>query len=134
MIVADTNVLAYLWIDSPHSSQAEAVQEKDPEWVSPFLWRSEFRNVLASNIRAGTLTLSASLRIMDNVESWMSEHEYDVQSDHVLRLVARSRATSYDCEFVALAEHLCVPLVSNDRALGRAFPEVVVTMREFLLG
>ena len=51
MIVTDTNVIAYLYLEGERSVQVEKVLEKDPHWVAPLLWRSEFRNVLALYMR-----------------------------------------------------------------------------------
>jgi predicted nucleic acid-binding protein len=36
--------------------------------------------------------------------------------------VARSKCSAYDCEFVALAQGLKVPLITTDRKLVREFP------------
>ena len=132
MIVADTNLLAYLWIPSPMKKKAGRILHTDPEWAAPLLWRSEFRNVLASSMRGGRIALDDGIGIMHRVERWMAGREYTIDSDHVMRLVDASRASAYDCEFVALAEHLDVPLVTNDRGLTRAFPGVAVTPVEFL--
>ncbi len=43
MIVVDTNLIVYLYLESKHSPLAEQVLMKDPEWHAPLLWRSEFR-------------------------------------------------------------------------------------------
>lgn len=45
MIVVDTNVIVYLYMTGDYSAQAEQALLKDPLWVAPPLWRSEFRNV-----------------------------------------------------------------------------------------
>ncbi len=37
MIAVDTNVIAYLYLTSPHSAQAERVLLKDSLWVAPIL-------------------------------------------------------------------------------------------------
>ena len=34
----------------------------------------------------------------------------------------------YDCEFVALAKQTGIPLVTEDAALLRAFPDIAMTM------
>ncbi|MBI4189321.1 MAG: type I restriction-modification system subunit M N-terminal domain-containing protein [Betaproteobacteria bacterium] len=45
---------------------------------------------------------------------------------------AGSSLTAYDTEFVALAVALAVPLVTADKIVFRAFPEVAMTMDAFL--
>ncbi|MGK7895136.1 MAG: VapC toxin family PIN domain ribonuclease, partial [Xenococcus sp. (in: cyanobacteria)] len=51
MIVADTNVIAYLFLQGERTEQAETLLLFDSEWIAPYLWRSEFRNILALYIR-----------------------------------------------------------------------------------
>ena len=47
MIVVDTNILVYLYLPTKYTPHAEKLLENDPVWIAPYLWRSEFRNVLA---------------------------------------------------------------------------------------
>jgi predicted nucleic acid-binding protein len=51
MIVADTSLIASLLLSTPATASAEAVLERDPEWTAPHLWRYEFKNVLATQMR-----------------------------------------------------------------------------------
>src|SRR5439155_280647 len=44
VIVVDTNLLVYLYVSGQNTAQAETVLVRDPVWVAPLLWRSEFRN------------------------------------------------------------------------------------------
>lgn len=87
------------------------------------LWRSEYRNVLAGGLRAGKLTLTEGNRVLDRAAAGLSGGEHVVADELVLELVSRSRCSAYDCEFVALAEALGVPLVTDDKALLAAFPK-----------
>ena len=66
MIVADTNIISYLIINSEFTDLAEKVYKQDPEWSAPRLWRSEFRNILAFYNRNNVL----SLDIMLNLSIW----------------------------------------------------------------
>ncbi len=124
MIVADTNLLAYLLLGGPGTGLARQVFIRDPEWAAPYLWRSEFRSVLAQYIGNRELTLSDALSAQRRAESLLLGREYLVRSQRVLRLVSESSCSAYDCEFVALAEQLRVPLVTADRQILRAFPTV----------
>lgn len=132
MIVVDTNVIGYLYLASPHSRQAEQALVKDVSWVAPLLWRSEFRNVLALYLRKEWLSLEASQQIMTEALSLMEDQEYEVDSNQVLRLVALSRCSAYDCEFVALAQELGVSLVAQDKQLLKDFPRVAISLAAFV--
>ncbi|HEY5596032.1 MAG TPA: type II toxin-antitoxin system VapC family toxin [Candidatus Bipolaricaulota bacterium] len=131
MIVVDTNLIGYLFLESNHASLAEQALLKDAEWTAPLLWRSEFRNVLALYIRKRWLTLEESQQIMESALELMDAHEYEVVSDRVLQLVAESRCSAYDCEFVALAQELGATLVTVDKQILKDFPAVAVSLASF---
>ena len=122
MIVVDTNVLAYLLLPGPKTSLAEALLLDHPQWAAPPLWRSEWRNVLATYLRRDLLNLPAALSLMQKAEAILSAHEQPVSSEQVLALASSSRCSAYDCEFVAAAQQLGVPLVTEDQKILSAFP------------
>ena len=130
MIVIDTNVLAYLLLPYEHSPQADAVFKRDPEWVAPVLWRSEFRNLLAGYVRRKTLTFDEVLKVQAEAEALLAGNEHDVDSRRVLELVRDSDCSAYDCEFVALALRLEVKVVTMDAKILKAFPKHVVALYE----
>ena len=133
MIVADTNLIVHLSVKSEWTETAYQVYYKDPEWHAPALWRSEFRNTLASHIRAGLMTYEHALDTMDQAEAFMlNKGDHWVSSTAVLRLVADSTSSAYDCEFIALANHLNVPLVTSDSRLLRDFPDRALAPDRFL--
>jgi predicted nucleic acid-binding protein len=63
MIVVDSNVLAYLYLPGEYTSAAEALLERDPDWASPILWRSEFRNILAGYVRRKDISLEQAVSL-----------------------------------------------------------------------
>ena len=131
MIVVDTNVIAYLYLTGERSAQAEQALAKDPAWAAPLLWRSEFRNVLAHCVRKALLSLHDAQEIMDEATSLMQDREYEVTSHRVLSLIADSTCSAYDCEFVALAQSLDVPLITADREILGQFPALAVSLDAF---
>ncbi len=132
MIVVDTNVICYRWMASRYAGDADAAWQRDSDWIAPFLWRSEFRNALAGALRQSSLTLAASLEIAGLAETMLNGREFIVPSAAVLRLVAKSRCSAYDCEFVALAQEQSVPLVTVDRQILDEFPGIAMSLAEFI--
>jgi predicted nucleic acid-binding protein len=124
VIVVDTNVLIHYWIPGAMTPAALALWRRDPEWVAPPLWRSEFRNVLTTLCRSQRLPHGAALQAVRQAEDQMSRAETEVASDRILTLAFESGRSAYDCEYVALAKELRVPLVTCDRQLVRTFPTV----------
>ncbi|MBM4132656.1 MAG: type II toxin-antitoxin system VapC family toxin [Nitrospira sp.] len=131
MIVADTNLLVYLYVEGQRTEQAEAALAKDPLWAAPLLWRSEFRNTVIGLVRKKALMLDDAMRMVDDAERAMAGREYSVLSHDVLQLAARSGCSAYDCEFVALAQNLEVAFVTSDRQVLRAFPAIAVSPDQF---
>ncbi len=131
MIVADTNLIAYLLLEGEHTEAAEQVLDRDSHWIAPLLWRSEFRNVLALYVRQQLLGLEQACRFMELGEVLMEGREYTLPSVPILELAESSGCAAYDCEFVALAKRSGVPLVTSDHRLLDAFPEVAVDPRRF---
>lgn len=131
MIVADTNLILALCLWGENTRIAEDVFKKDPGWAAPLLWRSEFRNALVTYIRRGSIGFETAALIADEAERLMEENEYEVNSADVLSLAARSGCSAYDCEFVALARELRVPLVTLDKDILAAFPEIAIPLGDF---
>lgn len=128
MIVVDTNVLAYLYLPGKHSAAAEKLLLRDAEWAVPRLWRSEFCNVLATYMRSKLLKLDQAQALWSRARALVADHEYEVVPSVVLRLAHGSGCSAYDCEFIALAEHLDVKFVSADTKLCKAFAQRTVAL------
>lgn len=128
MIVVDTNILAYLYLPGDFTAAAETLLEHDPDWRAPALWRSEFRNILAGYMRRNNLTFEQAYALQSEAESLMAGSEYELSSLQVLELVRDSNCSSYDCEFIALAQTLETKLVTMDKKLLKAFPKVALRL------
>lgn len=132
MIVVDTNVIAYLHLPGDQTSLAEKIVARDAVWLAPYLWRSEFRNVLALYMRQGEISYREAQETMARAETAVNGGEYYVPSRVVLRLVAQSTCSAYDCEFVALAQEFGLSLVTFDKQVLQEFPATAVAPRAFI--
>jgi predicted nucleic acid-binding protein len=132
MIVVDANLIGNLFLKGENTPLAIKVFEKDPDWYAPLLWQSEMRSILTSNFRYRELSLENALYIMDEAHRLMMEHERHVSSTTVLDLVRVSKCTSYDCEYVAMAQDMKLTLVTFDSQVVKEFPRVAVFPIDFI--
>lgn len=128
MIVVDTNILCYFYLREQYATEADALLTQKPVWLAPPLWQSEFRNTLIGYVRRGRITLERALVIIDEANELLSPCDEPIDTHHVMKLAHTSGCTAYDCEYVALALTLGVPLVTMDRQVLKAFPTLAVSL------
>jgi predicted nucleic acid-binding protein len=133
MIVVDANTIAYVWFPSAHQEAIFGLIHTDQNWVVPFLWKSEFQNIMAAYLRRKYYTFSQATEIMLKAESLLAGNEQPVKSVSVLGLVNQSTCSAYDCEYVALAKELNVKLITYDKKILREFPETAMKAEDYIL-
>jgi predicted nucleic acid-binding protein len=131
VIVVDTNVLVHYWLETTEYAAASALLDDDPHWCAPYLWRSEFQNALAVQIRHANLSLDRARVASRRAHEQMDGHEYFIDPMAVLELATTSTCSPSDCEFVALAQELGVPLVTADRQILRNFPGIARPLADY---
>ncbi len=124
MIAVDTNVVAYLLLPGPYSGAVDQLRSLDADWIAPPLWRSEFRNVLNMARRASQLDLPAALSLLELAEEVMRRSDVTPDPRRVMQLAEISGCTTYDCEFVEVAERRGLPLYTADKKVLQAFPDI----------
>lgn len=134
MIVTDPNTIAYLYLPSDFSKDAEALLLKDAEWMAPLLWRSEHRNILTTYVRNGMISIDDAIEIQQQAETLLSGNEYEVNSLEVLQIANGSGCSAYDCEFVCLAKNTGSRLITADKKILKSFPDIASTAQNFISG
>lgn len=76
--------------------------------------------------------LTDALQLLSEAEPLFQGEECHLESGQVLSLVSSSRCSPYDCEFVALAGHLNIPLVTSDAQMLAEFPGTAVSLDTFI--
>jgi predicted nucleic acid-binding protein len=132
MIVVDSNIVTARNLTTSLTSKAEQVEEKDPVWIVPVLWRYEFQNILASAIKVKQIKLEQALDIWERVSGILVENEFEPSGSKVIELVAEYGITAYDGQFIAVALEMGIPCVTEDRELQEKFPGTAISMDGFL--
>lgn len=132
MIVADTNVTAYLMVAGNQTSAAQRLFEIDNLWVMPSVWPHEFLNVMATYAKAGGLQPARCLEIWRQAYDQFKRRIFPVNYDAALELAILNSISAYDAQFVQLASEWQIPLISEDRRLREKFPGVAVSIADYL--
>jgi len=132
MIVADSNLIAYLLIPGDRNQVSEEVLRRDSHWAVPLLWRSEFRNILTLYMRHEGMVVEQAKITMSKAERLLGDREYAVNSEAVLDFVQKTTLSAYDAEFVVLAEHFHTKVVTTDSKLLKEVPDRAVSPEGFL--
>lgn len=133
MIVVDTSIIAYMTFATEHSPMVSSLHQKNSVWEAPLLWKSEFLNVLALYYRKGLIDHQESLKALDFAERLIGSREHKVPSTAIVDLVVNSTCSSYDCEFIILAEKLGTKLITYDKKIIHQFPAIAVNPEAYLV-
>ena len=132
MIVVDTNIICYFYLEEQYAEQTNKLLQLDPDWIVPVLWHSEFMNVLALYLQKKLLTFDKALEILAAAEYQMQDNEFMPSSISIMQLVNTSNCSAYDCEFVALAQEMNLNLLTADKRILKEFPKTAISLTDFI--
>lgn len=130
--VVDTNVVAYYLLGTEaFAGEARSCFEIVSNPVAPAHWEAELTNVIWMAIRAGVLSIEEGparlgLARRLGIESVATT---TLCQGALLRAVTAG-ISAYDTLFVELAARIACPLVTFDKALLRAFPDIARRPRD----
>lgn len=128
----DTNIVASLYVPNNMDEWVYKVLDVDEDWVTPPLWKSEFTSVLSKYLRHRIFDLTHAQHLLKKAQLFMKSKVVNVRMERVIELVSQSTCSSYDCEFVSLAQELDIPLVTWDKKILQEFPSVAMTPQTFI--
>ena len=134
MIVPDANILVgWALAGHPLTERCGRLWTCDSVWVVPRLWRYELLSVLSKMVWAKFLGPADALPLYESLLERLCDNEQDPPASAVLALTVRHRVSAYDATYIALADVLCVPCVTEDRELLTKFPKRAVSLDAILL-
>jgi predicted nucleic acid-binding protein len=132
VLIVDTNVVAYLLIEGDYTAAARSLHRRDDDWRSEAFIMVEFTNVLTASIAARRMSLVLAHRFLAEATSLLHGKMTSMPHELVLSLAVQYRVTAYDARFLALAQQLDAPLVTEDAKLRSAVPKLTQSLDEAL--
>ena len=135
-VVVDTNVVAYLLLGTAgFVDEARACLDTASDMLAPAHWEAELANVVWMAVRSGVLPpdegpvrLNLARRL--GIESVTTA---TLCQGALLRSVASGVAVD-DTLFVELAVRMRCPLLTFDKAVIKAFPDIAIRPRDLAQG
>jgi predicted nucleic acid-binding protein len=132
VIVLDTSAVVDLFIDGPRRDSALRALRQFKVQAIPPLWRSEFRSALLKYVSARRLDVAAATRAFQSAETRLSRIEVQPSTRRVLEAAVAFRLSSYDAEYIALAQQLgAMVLTADGRTLADRVPSWTVRLSSF---
>ena len=122
MVVVDTNVLAWLFVEGEPSANTRALYAHDADWHSERFVLIEMTNVLATTMRVRGMTLTRASDALLAASRLIEPGLVTVEHADALAFASRYRVSAYDARFLAAARALDTRLVTEDSRLRRAAP------------
>ena len=132
MVVVDTNIIVPLYVRSARTAAVETLREREDVWRTEPFALVEFSNVLVNYRRAHYLSSNAARDCLVQAEMFLQPHYFAVAHEVALEFALRYNVTSYDGRFLAVAQQLGRPLVTEDAKLRRAAPALTQSLAQAL--
>ena len=133
-MVFDTVVFAYalLGVTLFREEALASLQKAKEIWV-PDLMKAELTNVIWQSIRHKKIERKGGLQVLRDAEALITETVKTNQLwEYALELAIERNHPAYDTFFVALAAARNTKVITSDKKLCQAFPELTISPAHFL--
>ena len=134
MLLVDANIVAYLLVEGANTVQARALWAIDNEWQAPRLLSYELTSVFVQLVKQRAIPLEAAIAGAESVAGLVHLHDQDPPAARVLEIATKLGLSAYDATYLAAAEALDMPLVTEDGRLLRAAPRITRSLESLTAG
>ena len=132
MIVVDANVLAYRVIMGEKTALTRQVEQLDSAWAVPLLCKHELANVLWQQLRHDKISSEEVPAYWSDFEAVIGDNEHEVPMPAAVLLAHERGITTYDAQYVWLAQELNTKLVTEDAKLLASSPRESLSMKQYI--
>jgi predicted nucleic acid-binding protein len=134
--VVDTNVVAYLLLGTPRFlDESRRCFERVGTPLAPAHWEAELANVVWMAVQAGVVAaVDAPARLGLARRLGIESVATTTLTQGALLRAIESGISVYDTLFVELAARSSCPMITFDKAVLKAFPEIAFRPRDIFAG
>ncbi len=133
MIVLDTNIIAYAFINGRYTVQAIDCIQSAKDWIVPPVLQHEITNILVSYGRFKGFSQKECSEILRDIFHFVQSRRIaPVDHDAVMRFSIKNNVSAYDGEFIWLAQANETILITEDSELRKAFPNIAKSLNDYL--
>lgn len=132
MLLVDSSVIVPLFIRTDSSDLAQKLCARDNLWRTEPFALIELSNVLATYERARYLTGQTAREALEEAQQFLKPFLVSVEYHAALETAIRHRVTAYDARFLALADQFGKRLITEDRKLRAAAPNLTQSVADAL--
>jgi len=124
VLVADANIVVYLLTQNERTARARELWAADSDWRAPRLLFYELASVFSQLVRRRALSRETAVTGLETGAALVRMLDREPPAGRILEICAKLNLSAYDACYLATAEMLRAPLVTEDVRLLRAAPEL----------
>jgi predicted nucleic acid-binding protein len=131
MIVVDTNIVAYAFIEGEHTEAAREFFSSAGDWAVPPIFEHEIANILVSYGSIKGFSIQSCAALMREIGQFTAGRTLAVDMEQVIACSIQRKLAAYDGQFVWLAESLGGMCLTEDRELRRKCPTIAKSLAQW---
>lgn len=131
MLVVDTNIVVYLLTKNERTARTRELWTTDPDWWAPRLLHYELVNAFSLMVKRQAVPLEAGIAGLEAGLGLVRMLDREPPAARILEIASKSGLSAYDASYLATAEILRAPLITEDARILRAAPAIAFSVESF---
>ena len=132
-ILVDANIVVYLLLKSDKTEMARQLFEQSSRWVSESFMPIELTSAFITAVRIKENTEKQAAFYMEHAhELFPSINLLKANHYRAMEMAMKYKVSAYDARYLVIARELDTRLVTNDKPLRKAAPELTMSLDEAL--
>jgi hypothetical protein len=131
MIVVDSSVISFLFLEGELTESVKELHRIDSEWITPPILNHEMLNILAV-VGTADQAFAPMEEIWRDLRALLGSRQQVPDPLRSLHLAIELEISGYVAQYVALAQQLNIPLVTEEQRLLEQLPDLCLSIEEAL--